>query len=75
MWKCKKCGSVDSFSERITGGSQRNSYDKNGELLDVLEQEVEYGELSCDKCEHFILDENDITLIADWVEGDGNVEM
>lgn len=68
MWKCKKCGSVDDFSERVSGGSQKNSYDKYGEILEVLEQDIEYGELCCDSCGHFILDENDITLIADWVE-------
>lgn len=68
MWKCKNCGEIGEFSERITGGSQRNSYDENGELLQVLEQDIEYGKLSCDGCGHFILDENDIMLIADWVE-------
>lgn len=56
------------IQKEYLGGSQSNIYDKNGELLDVIEQDIEYAELYCNSCGHFVLDENDIKSIADWID-------
>lgn len=49
MWKCKECGGTD-FIEEISGGSQKSVFDKNGDIEEVYDQDIEYSDLYCSKC-------------------------
>lgn len=51
MWKCKKCGGTN-FTETISGGSQSTIFDKEGNPKEVFDQDLEYDEVMCDRCDN-----------------------
>ncbi|WP_338950844.1 hypothetical protein KSU02_08895 [Fusobacterium nucleatum] len=66
MWKCKKCRGT-TFQEQILGGYQTSFFDKNGDVEEIQDQDLDYGDVSCCNCGNngdFIQD------IADWEEED-----
>ena len=66
MWKCKKCGGT-SFQEQILGGFQTSFFNKNGDVEEIQDQDLDYGEVSC--C-NFGNNGDFIQDIAYWEEED-----
>lgn len=64
MWKCKNCGG-ERFYENIVGGFQESQFDKNGECIAVIDQEIEYEEVCCKKCDNT---GDCVQDIAEWVD-------
>lgn len=62
MWKCKKCGGTE-FIEEISGGNQRSVFDKEGNVEAIYDQDIEYSDLYCSKCNK---SGTDIKEIAVW---------
>ncbi|BEO91137.1 hypothetical protein FNSP4_09440 [Fusobacterium nucleatum] len=66
MWKCKECGGTD-FIENICGGNQHSKFDKNGNCIEIFDQDIEYQDVECANCGNT---GEVIQNIADWEEED-----
>lgn len=63
-WKCKRCGGKE-FIENIIGGSQNSTFDKNGDCVNYVDQELDFGDIYCSNCD---LTGGSIKEIADYKE-------
>lgn len=64
MWKCRFCGGTE-FYETVDGGRQISLFDKEGNCVEVYEQELEYDEVCCCDCDNSGYSIEDI---AEWEE-------
>lgn len=64
MWKCKKCGGTD-FYETISGGIQGSVFGKDGDCIEIYDQDLDYDEVCCHKCDNA---GSEIQDIAEWIE-------
>lgn len=48
MWICNKCGSKN-FVEKVVSGAEWVEYDKNGEIVDYGDIELNFGDTICRK--------------------------
>lgn len=64
MWKCKKCGGTE-FYETISGGYQFSKFDKDGNCTECYDQNLDYDEVCCHKCDNT---GTCIQDIAEWKE-------
>lgn len=58
-WKCNKCNG-EEFLRKITSGFERETYNKNGELLSSELLEYDTGVLICNECGNAGVDIEDI---------------
>lgn len=65
-WVCKKCGGTD-FYETIVGGLQGSVFDKEGNCIEIYDQDIDYEDVCCSKCDN---SGSCIQDIAEWIEGE-----
>ncbi len=58
-WRCNKCDG-EEFLRKITSGFERETYGKNGELIDSELLEYDTGDLICSECGNNGIDIKDI---------------